>query len=106
VAEAISSAVAQQPAGVMILDIPLLVESKRWRKHLDAVVVVDCSPATQAQRVRQRNGWANDTIAAVIHAQAPRELRLSAADMVVHNDGVDLTALQSHVAQLAHWLGL
>lgn len=106
VAQGISDAVAQHPQGVVILDIPLLVESPRWRKRLDAVVVVDCSETIQTLRIRQRNGWADETIAAVIQAQAQRTVRLAAADVVIHNDGHDLIALQAQVVQLARWLGL
>jgi dephospho-CoA kinase len=106
VAQEMAKAISQCPEGVVVLDIPLLVESPRWRQRLDAVVVVDCTEQTQVHRVRQRNGWPDDTIKGVIHAQATRELRLAAADLVIHNDGLDLDALHLQVTQLAHWLGL
>ena len=35
-----------------LYDIPLLVESGRWRAHLDRVLVVDCPRELQVQRVR------------------------------------------------------
>ncbi|GAB4088649.1 dephospho-CoA kinase [Hydrogenophaga soli] len=106
VAQEMAHAIAQCPGGVVVLDIPLLVESPRWRKRLDTVVVVDCTEQTQAHRVRLRNGWPEETIQGVMQAQAPRSLRLAAADMVIHNDGQDLDALRQQVTQLAHWLGL
>lgn len=106
VAQEMAKAIALCPAGVVILDIPLLIESPRWRQRLDAVVVVDCTEQTQVDRVRQRNGWPDDTIKGVLQAQARREYRLAAADMVIHNDGLNLEALQQQVNHLARWLGL
>ncbi|MBC7647831.1 MAG: dephospho-CoA kinase, partial [Vitreoscilla sp.] len=37
-----------------VFDIPLLVESKRWRQQLDKVLVVDCEEASQISRVVSR----------------------------------------------------
>lgn len=106
VAQAIGQALADRADGVALLDIPLLVESTRWRPALDAVVVVDCSVETQMTRVRERNGWPEDTIAGVIRSQASRARRLAAADAVIHNDHIGLEALAREVEQLAGWLGL
>jgi dephospho-CoA kinase len=106
VAQEMVKAIAQCPEGVVILDIPLLVESPRWRPRLGAVVVVDCTEQTQVHRVRHRNGWPDDTIIGVMRAQATREQRLAAADMVIYNDSLDLDALHMQVTQLARWLGL
>jgi dephospho-CoA kinase len=36
---------------LIVWDIPLLVESPRWRPQLDSVLVIDCTPETQIQRV-------------------------------------------------------
>lgn len=46
----------QLGARLLVFDVPLLVESGRWRQQLDAVLVVDCEPETQIQRVMARNG--------------------------------------------------
>src|SRR6185369_2771373 len=48
---------AESPAPVKVFDVPLLVESQRWRAIVDRVLVVDCSTATQSARVAQRQGW-------------------------------------------------
>ena len=37
-----------------MFDVPLLVESPRWRPQLDLVIVVDCSESTQLRRVVRR----------------------------------------------------
>ncbi|PSJ19001.1 dephospho-CoA kinase, partial [Halomonas sp. ND22Bw] len=54
----------------LVFDVPLLVESKRWRRIVDRVLVVDASEATQLARVVTRSGWAPDAVQAVIAQQA------------------------------------
>jgi dephospho-CoA kinase len=84
----------------IVYDVPLLAESKRWRKRCDRIVVVDCDEATQLERVLRRPGWTPTTAQAVIAQQARRETRRTIADAVIHNDGIELAALNSAVAQL------
>lgn len=90
----------------IVFDIPLLVESPRWRAQLDRVLVVDCLPATQRERVRERSGWSEATIDAVMHTQATRQQRLAAADVVVYNEKLGLAQLQRVVARVAQAFGL
>lgn len=91
----------------VVFDIPLLVESSlRWRHQLDWILVVDCAESTQIDRVRARNGWTSEQVSRVIRLQSGRAHRLAAADWVIHNDGVDIQALQCQVQQLALRLGL
>jgi len=93
-------------AGVLF-DIPLLVESgSRWRERLDAVWVVDCAVETQVARVMTRNGLAREAVLDIVAAQAPRAVRLAAADAVIHNDGLSLEELQTVVETLSLGLGL
>jgi dephospho-CoA kinase len=94
---------------LIVLDIPLLVESGRWRSQLDHVVVVDCAPATQIQRVLARpssQGWTEQQVRNIISLQASRAHRLAAADTVICNDGIDLQTLHTQVLQLARQFGL
>jgi dephospho-CoA kinase len=93
-------------ARCIVLDIPLLVESGRWRAQLDRVLVVDCEPETQVARVAARSGLAPDEVRAIIAAQAPRALRLAAADLVICNEGLTLEALRAQVQQAALAFGL
>ena len=93
-------------ARCIVYDIPLLVESGRWRHQLDRVLVVDCEPETQVARVAARSGLAPDEVRAIIAAQAPRALRLAAADLVICNEGLTLEALQNEVEQAARSFGL
>lgn len=93
-------------ARCIVFDIPLLVESGRWRPQLDRVLVVDCAPETQVARVVARSGLAPDEVRAIITAQAPRALRLAAADLVICNEGLSLEALRNEVEQAARSFGL
>lgn len=89
-----------------VFDIPLLVESPRWRPQLDRVLVVDCLPATQRARVRARSGWDDETINAAMRSQASRAGRLAGADACIFNDGLSLAQLQGLVARVAEAFGL
>lgn len=100
-----SEAVAAGHACI-VFDIPLLVESGRWRQQLDRVLVVDCREATQIERVMARNGLAREMIAKIMAAQASRSQRLAAADICLYNDGLSLAALERQVRQLAQRFGL
>ena len=93
-------------ARVLVFDIPLLVESGRWRSQVDGVLVIDCSTDTQIARVQARNGWPREQILAIIQAQASREQRQAAADWLILNDGLGLDAFEAEVAQLAQQWGL
>ncbi len=92
-------------SALLVFDIPLLVESQRWRQQLDKVLVVDCEKATQISRVMARetasNGWTLDAIEKVIASQADRSVRLAAADLVIYNDGLALGELAEQVRQIA-----
>lgn len=99
-----AAAAAGRPC--LVYDIPLLVESGRWRAQLDAVLVVDCRPETQVARVGARSGLAPEAVQAIIAAQAPRALRLAAADTVIYNDGISLAQLRIEVDAFAQAFGL
>lgn len=89
-----------------VFDIPLLVESGRWRREVDRVLVVDCSVRTQVERVMARSALAQAQVDAIIAAQAPRALRLAAADIVIFNEGLELDELMAEVDQAAKSFGL
>ncbi|RZS47388.1 dephospho-CoA kinase [Sphaerotilus mobilis] len=93
-------AAAGAPGQVRVFDVPLLVESGRWRERVDRVLVVDASVETQLARVMQRSGWPESQVRAVIAAQASREARRAVADAVILNDGIDLDTLRAEVAVL------
>lgn len=93
-------------ARLLVFDVPLLVESGRWRPQVDAVLVVDCAEATQVQRVMARNQLERPAIEAIMAAQATRAQRRAAADCVIYNDGLDLAALREEVLSISAWLPL
>jgi dephospho-CoA kinase len=95
-----TQAALQQGHALLVFDVPLLVESKRWRQQVQRVLVIDCEPATQIQRVVARSGLAADEVARIIAAQSPRAIRLAAADWVIYNEGLDLPALRAEVMAL------
>lgn len=93
-------------APLVVFDVPLLVESGRWRDCVSRVLVVDCPRETQIARVLQRPGWTLDRIQGALAAQATREARRAAADAVLFNDdGMPLATLRNEVRRLAQRWG-
>lgn len=84
---------AAAPAdAVVVYDVPLLVE-KGLQDQYDVVVVVDVPPEAQVQRLAALRGMTEGDARARMAAQASREQRLAAADLVIDNTG-DLAALR------------
>jgi dephospho-CoA kinase len=90
----------------VVLDIPLLMESKIWRSRVHHVVLVDCHRQTQIERVAARSHLPKSTIESVIAAQASMEDRRQGADWVIWNEGISLATLQKQVLQIAKMVGL
>ena len=90
----------------LVFDVPLLVESGHWRQKVARVLVVDCAPAVQIERVMARSGLTRDAVEKIMASQAPREVRLRAADAVVFNDQLDLLQLADKVKQFGQRFGL
>ena len=99
--QAQAQAAIQAGHTLLVFDVPLLVESPRWRKLVDQVLVVDCLETTQVERVIARSGLTREAVHNIIQAQATRAQRLAAADITVFNDGLDLAQLQRTVDGLA-----
>ena len=91
---------AASSAALTVFDIPLLVESGRWRSRVDRVWLVDCDEALQVERVMARSGWTDSAVRAVVAQQATRAARRAAADAVVDNDGIGLEQLGLEVDTL------
>ena len=91
---------AASRAALTVLDIPLLVESGRWRGRVDRVWLVDCAEVLQIDRVMARSGWTESAVRAVLSQQATRDVRRAAADAVIDNDGVGLEQLGREVDAL------
>jgi dephospho-CoA kinase len=93
-------------ARCVVFDVPLLVESERWRPRVDAVMVVDCTPQRQIGRVMQRSGWSQEAVEKVISNQASRARRLAAADVCIYNETLSLEELDALVGQTWKYFGL
>ncbi|MDD2179493.1 dephospho-CoA kinase [Acidovorax sp. D2M1] len=97
----------QSGAPLIVHDIPLLAESGRWARQLDAVVVVDCTADIQIERVMQRSGLSADAVRGIIASQATRTARRAVADVVIANEAhCTLEQLQAEVRQVAALFGL
>jgi len=89
---------AAPPGAVVVHDVPLLVEQDLQPLY-DLVVVVDVAEDTQVRRLVGQRGMPEADARARVAAQASRDRRLAAADLVVANDG-DLDSLRDRVADL------
>ena len=97
----------QQGKTCLVFDVPLLVEGiARWRSQVDKICVVDCLPETQVQRVMARSQLSRPEVERIMAQQASREQRLTCADVVISNEGIDLTQLQAKVREMWASFGL
>lgn len=93
---------------VVVLDVPLLVESKNSGTKPAAVIVVDTPPDVAVARLVAHRGFSEADARARIANQASREDRLAAADRVVDNGGsigelmAQLDALWAWISTLPH----
>ncbi|MEV0776131.1 dephospho-CoA kinase [Streptomyces sp. NPDC050433] len=71
---------------IVVHDVPLLVESELTGLY-DLVLVVDASPERQLDRLVRLRGMAESEARSRMAAQATREQRTAAADLVIDNDG-------------------
>lgn len=85
--------------GVVILDIPLLVEIGAEANY-EAVVVVAAKPEIQVRRLCQERGLSEDDARARVAAQGPLEHKLAVATHVIWNEGSleELVAATDRVA--------
>jgi dephospho-CoA kinase len=83
---------------VVVYDVPLLVENGLGPLY-DLVVVVDAPDAVRVERVTANRGMPREQVEARIRAQADRDTRLAAADLVVDNSGTR-EELTERVAEL------
>lgn len=104
-AELMADAADAAEDAVVVYDVPLLVEN-HLQDDFDLVVVVDVSHETQVRRLTGSRGMTRDEVAQRIAAQAGRDQRLAAADVVIDNDpdDSDRVALRRQVDAL--WVRL
>jgi len=98
IAEQMADVERDSPNGIVVYDVPLLVENDLSGGY-DVVVVVATSPATQLRRLVDLRGMTTEDAQARIAAQAPLEAKLAVADVVIDNDG-PLEDLDARVRQV------
>lgn len=86
---------------VVVLDVPLLVES--GRSDMAATVVVDVPPAVAIDRLVHQRGVSEEDARARMSRQASREERLARADRVIDNSGTR-GALEAQIDDLWAWM--
>ena len=86
---------------IVVLDVPLLVES--GRDDLAALLVVDADPEVAVGRLVAQRGFDEADARARISRQASRDERLAKADFVVHNDG-SREALEAQIDAAWAWI--
>jgi dephospho-CoA kinase len=92
------AAAQSDPDGIVVNDVPLLVEGGLQDRY-DVVVVVDVPEETQLQRLTGSRGMDEADARARIASQASRAARLAVADHVIDNSG-DLDALDDEIARV------
>jgi dephospho-CoA kinase len=85
-------------AAIVVHVIPLLVETGQ-QEDFDFVVTVDVDHETQIERLMARNGYSRAEAESRIAAQASREERVNAADVVLRNTG-SVTQLREQIDAL------
>lgn len=84
----------------IFIAIPVLAQARQPEYQLDRVLLVECDPAKQLQRVQMRDQRSPEQIEAIMAQQASRNQRLALADDVIENNG-DLNQLHQ---QADAWL--
>lgn len=90
---------APAEAGYIVVDIPLLLETGRQHYPCQRILVVDCPPSVQIERVMTRSGLSAAAVQAIIDHQCSRAQRLAAADDIIDNSG-PLSALSTQLDTL------
>ncbi|XP_034049681.1 dephospho-CoA kinase domain-containing protein [Thalassophryne amazonica] len=71
----------------VVLDVPLLFETRRLTRFLNHTVVVYCDPATQLARLMQRDGLTQEQAEQRVAAQMPLNEKRGLANHVIENSG-------------------
>lgn len=84
----------------VVVDVPLLFE-KHYDTLFDRVLVIDCLPTQQHERVSQRDGSTIELVESIMQRQIPRDERLFRADDIIENVG-SLADFNNKVDTLHH----
>lgn len=76
----------REPDAIVILSVPLLIESGHYRQ-CDKIVVVTVDKDTQIKRLMERDGFSREESVRRISAQMPLSEKVTYADFVIDNSG-------------------
>jgi dephospho-CoA kinase len=77
---------ARYPEDLLVLDVPLLIESG-WHAFLPLVILVYVPESVQKTRLMRRDGLSSTDAEARIRAQMPIEAKRAHADYIIDNSG-------------------
>ena len=77
---------ARHPDDLLVLDVPLLIESG-WHALVPVVILVYVPEAVQKARLMQRDGLSGADADARIRAQMPIDAKRAYADYIIDNSG-------------------
>ncbi|XP_068119621.1 dephospho-CoA kinase domain-containing protein [Hyperolius riggenbachi] len=83
----------------VILDIPLLFETRTLMRYMKLTVLVYCDPQTQEERLIRRSGLSREEVRKRLAAQLPITSKVPLADHVIDNSG-DRDSTRRQVLQL------
>lgn len=89
------------PDAVVILMVPLLIESGAYRA--DVIVVIDTDEEASIRRLENTRGWTRDHALARMKSQVSNEERKMHADLVIENKG-SLQELRAAVEDAWAWI--
>ena len=87
---------------VIIMDIPLLFESK-LQSFVDKILVVTVTEQKQLERLMARNGFTHEEAKLRIQSQLPLSVKEKGADAVIYNNGTIEETKQQLKKILAIW---
>lgn len=84
--EAIDDIRERKPDVIVILSVPLLIESGHFN-YCDRIVVVNVDEETHIKRLMERDGFSREEAVKRISAQMPLSEKVKYADFVIDNNG-------------------
>jgi len=87
--EQVRSALQADPLAVVVMDVPLLIESmvKENLRRVDKVILVYVPEPVQIKRLMRRNGLSREEAESRIRSQMPIEEKRAYADFLIDNSG-------------------
>lgn len=76
----------RDPAGIVVLDAALLIETG-YHRRMDSIIVVYATEQDQLRRLMARDGFTEEQALARIRSQMPLEEKKKLADFVINNTG-------------------